>query len=51
MGNRRSMRGQSPSVEREMSASEAEASQGNETVIETLSNFGNVVQLEVEKQF
>ena len=36
------MRGQSPSLEREISASEAKASQGNETVIETLSNFGNV---------
>ena len=40
--NRRSRRGQSPSLERELSASEIETSQGNETVIETLSNFENV---------
>ena len=37
--NRRSRRGQSPSLERELSTSEIETSQGNETVIETLSNF------------
>ena len=40
--NRRSRRGQSPSLERELSASEIETSQGNETVIETLGNFENV---------
>ena len=40
--NRRSRRGQSPSLERELSTSEIETSQGNETVIETLSNFGSV---------
>ena len=40
--NRRSRRGQSPSLEREMSTSEIETSQGNGTVIETLSNFENV---------
>ena len=40
--NRRSKRGQSPSVERDLRASEAEASQGNETMIETLSNFDKV---------
>ena len=37
--NRRSRRGQSPSLEREKSASEAEASEGNESTKETLSNF------------
>ena len=45
MGNKRnsrSRRGQSPSLERDLSASEAEASQGNEAIIETLSNFDNV---------
>ena len=44
MGNkrkRRSRRGQSPSLERQLSTSEIETSQGNETVIETLSNFEN----------
>ena len=40
--NRRSRRGQSPSLERELSTSEIETSQGNESVIETLSNFENV---------
>ena len=40
--NRRSRRGRSPSLERELSASEIETSQGNVTVIETLSNFDNV---------
>ena len=40
--NRRFRRGQSPSLEKDLSASEAEASQGNETMIETLSNFDNV---------
>ena len=37
--NRRSRRGQSPSLERDLSASEAEALQSNETMIESLSNF------------
>ena len=52
MGNkrsRRSRRGQSPSLERELSASEIETSQGNETVIETLSNFENVSSVRDEK--
>ena len=40
--NRRFRRGQSPSLEREMSTSKIETSQVNETVIETLSNFENV---------
>ena len=40
--NRRSRQGQPPSLERELSASEIETSQGNESVIETLSNFENV---------
>ena len=40
--NRSSRRGQSPSLERDLSPSEAEASQGNEIVIETLNNFDNV---------
>ena len=40
--NRRFRRGQSPSLERELSTSEIETSQGNETVIETSSNFENV---------
>ena len=40
--NRRSRHAQSPSVERDLSASEVETSQGNETTIETLSNFKNV---------
>ena len=42
MGNKRSKRtrqGESPSLERDLSASEAGASQGNEAMIETLSNF------------
>ena len=39
--NRRSRRIQSPSLERELSASEIETSQGNEVNIETLSNFEN----------
>ena len=39
--NRRSKRGQSPSLERELSTSEIETSQGNETIIEILSNFEN----------
>ena len=40
--NRRSRRGQSPSLGREMSASEAEESQSDETTIVTLSDFDNV---------
>ena len=40
--NRRSRRGQPPSLERELSTSEIETSQGNGTVIETSSNFENV---------
>ena len=40
--NRRSRGGKSPSLERDLSASEAEASQGNETMIETLCIFDNV---------
>ena len=40
--NRRPIQAQSPSVERALSASEVETSQGNETTIETLSNFENV---------
>ena len=47
--NRRSRRGQSPSFERELSASEIETSQGNETVIETLSNFENVSSVRDEE--
>ena len=47
--NRRSRRGQSPSLERELSASEVETSQGNETVIETLSNFENVSSVRDEE--
>ena len=52
MGNkriRRSRRGQSPSLERELSTSEIESSQGNETVIETLSNFENVSSVRNEE--
>ena len=52
MGNkriRRSIRGQSPSLERELSTSEIETSQGNETVIETLSNFENVSSVRDEE--
>ena len=40
--NRRSKRAQSHSLERDLSASEVETSQGDETIIETLSNFGYV---------
>ena len=40
--NRRSSRGQSPSLERELSTSKMETSQSNETVVEILSNFENV---------
>ena len=47
--NRRSRRGQPPSLERELSTSEIEASQGNETVIETLSNFENVSSVRNEE--
>ena len=52
MGNKRnrtSRRGQSPSLERELSTSEIETSQGNETVIETLSNFENVSSVRDEE--
>ena len=52
MGNKRNRRprqGRSPSLERELSASEIETSQGNETVIETLSNFGNVSSVRDEE--
>ena len=47
--NRRSRRGQSPSLERELSTCEIETSQGNETVIETLSNFENVSSVRDEE--
>ena len=47
--NRRSRRIQSPSLDRELSASEIETSQGNETVIETLSNFVNVSSVRDEE--
>ena len=47
--NRRSRRIQPPSLERELSASEIETSQGNETVIETLSNFENVSSVRDEE--
>ena len=47
--NRRSRRGQSPSLERELSASEVETSQGNETVIEFLSNFENISSVRDEE--
>ena len=40
--NRRSRQAQSHSLERELSTSEVGTSQGNETIIETLSNFENV---------
>ena len=40
--NRRCRRGHSLSLEREISASEAETSQDNETVIETFSNVDNL---------
>ena len=48
--NRRSRRGQSPSLERELSTSEIETSRGNETVIETLSNFENVSSVRDEEK-
>ena len=44
-----SRRGQSPSLERGLSTSEIETSQGNETVIETLSNFENVSSVRDEE--
>ena len=47
--NRRSRRGQSPSLERELSTSEIETSKDNETVIETLSNFENVSSVRDEE--
>ena len=47
--NRRSRRGQSPSLERELSTSEIETTQGNVTVIETLSNFENVSSVRDEE--
>ena len=47
--NRRSRRGQSPSLERELSTFENETSQGNETVFETLSNFENVSSVRDEE--
>ena len=47
--NKRSRRGQSPSLERELSTSEIETSQGNETVIETLCNFENVSSVRNEE--
>ena len=47
--NRRSRRGQSPLIERELSTSEIETSQGNETVIETLCNFENVSSVRDEE--
>ena len=40
--NKRSRRAQSPLLKRAPSGSEAEASQGEETMIETFSNFENV---------
>ena len=49
--NRRSRQGKSPSLERDTSASEAEASQGNETMIETLCNLIMLVQLGTKRQF
>ena len=52
MGNKRyrkSRGGQSPSLERELSTSEIETSQGNETVIETLNNFENVSSVRDEE--
>ena len=54
MGNqkRRSKRAQSPSLERVLSVSEVGTSQGNEAIIETLSNFENVSSVrEGEKAF
>ena len=47
--NRRSRRGQSPSLERELSTSEIETSQGNENVIETLGYFENVSSVRDEE--
>ena len=47
--NRRSRRGQSPSLERELSTSEIETSQGNETFIETLGNFETVSSIRNEE--
>ena len=47
--NRRSRRGQSPSLERELSTSEIETSQGNENVIEILSNSDNVSSVRDEE--
>ena len=47
--NRRSRRGQSPSLERELNTREIETSQGYETVIETLSNFENVSSVRDEE--
>ena len=54
MGNkkRRSKRAQSPSLERVLSVSDVGTSQGNEAIIETLSNFENVSSVrEGEKAF
>ena len=47
--NRRSRRGQSNLLERELGTSEIETSQGNETVIGTLSNFENVSSVRDEE--
>ena len=47
--NRRSRRIQSPSLERQLSASEIETSQGNEINIETLSNFETVSSVRDEE--
>ena len=47
--NRRSRQGQSPSLESKLSTSEIETTQGNETVIETLSNFENVSSVRNEE--
>ena len=46
--NKRSRQAQSPSLGRELSASEVGTSQGNETIIETLSNFENVSSVREE---
>ena len=40
--NRRPKQSQSPSLERDLSASEVETSEGNEKTIDSLSNFENV---------
>ena len=48
--NRRSRRGQSPSLDRKISASEAEASQGNDTMIEIFSIFDHVSSVGTKKQ-